>query len=120
MTAPPVGESAEFNAAVRAYFADPDRIHGDRVTILATGVADDGRAAVIVYREFDSGPTLGLYIDVKRFGRLFDSSADARWLAEIVAVNEIADPSGGAGETMEVPWAAGLVDNATEIRWRLL
>ncbi|MES2093269.1 MAG: hypothetical protein V4531_05585 [Actinomycetota bacterium] len=113
-------DAEQFNEAVRKYFSDPDRIHGEHVSIVGTRITDDGAAVAVVFREYDHGPVLGVHVDLHSFCALFDPGSTAAYLANVVASDLIADPSGGAGAQMEVPWADGLVPNPGEVRWRLL
>jgi hypothetical protein len=106
----------EFIREIRAYFDVPDRAHGDRVTIINTGIAADG-VPVIIYTEYAGGPLVGMHVDLEKFAPLFGPGVTSAQLGEIVASNEIADP-GGPGTHLDVDWADGLVPNPSEIGWR--
>lgn len=105
-----------FFSEIRSYFANPNRLQGEAVEIVATGIASDG-AAIVVFRDQAHGPLWGLHVDLTEFSALFDPR-DATSLAQVIS-DEIAEP-GGAGEKLDVEWAQGLVDHPESVRWRLI
>lgn len=104
-----------FNAAIQDCFSERGPLHDDGVTILATGVGDDGSSR-IVYRVRGRAVMLGLHVDLERFATLFDPN-DPAYLGRVLASDELADPA-DAGDLTNEDWGRGLVPDPACIRWR--
>jgi hypothetical protein len=107
----------EFLASIRSYFGERRWAHGEHVVIVATGVSADG-AAVVLFREREGSPLLGIHVHVEEFATLFSPWLTSAQLGDIVAADEIADP-GGPGVMLDVSWAHGLVADPDSVRWRI-
>lgn len=109
-------DSEEFRSTLRAYFANPHRLQGENVSILATSEAKDG-AEIVIASFAPAGALLGVHVHLSTLATLFDPN-DAASLAIVVA-DEIAEP-GGTAMPLDVDWGEGLIEHPETINWRLL
>lgn len=107
-------DAKRFCAAIVRYFSEPDRAFGENVELIATRATDD--VAIILYREFPTGPILGQRYELTDYATLFDPHLSPEELADIAFTDEITDPS-GRGTRRDVDWADGLVEDPSSIEW---
>ncbi len=86
----------------------------DPLVWVNAGVSNTGHA-VLIYKPQEGGPLVGRRWDLDRLGPLFGTD-DPEVLAEQMWLNEVEDPD-VRGQRLDVDWAAGLVDNPSEVLW---
>lgn len=79
------------------------------------GRAHPDGTAVALYRATTDGPIIGRRWVLEALSRLF-ATEDALMLASAVYTSEIAEPEGDV-HTLDVDWAADLVENPSEVLW---